>query len=663
MRWSTDTPTSIRANVSTVQILLLEDDLNDCKLIEAILAKGGISAEFTHARNRQDFLKCLSQHPPDLILADYVLPSFDGIEALALTKRMHLDIPFILVSGVLGEEAAIAAIKQGATDYVLKQRLGRLVPAIHRALEEHQERQERQRVAAELRETDNLLHAVVDASPIGIITLDLEQRVVTWNAAAETIYGWSESAVRGRPFPILPDSGRSLLAHYLAEAVEHNRTATNLEGWHRTQDGDWVDVSLSIAPLHNANGDSYGVLITVIDISDRKQIEVQQLNLLQQQSAARAAAESANRTKDEFLAVLSHELQTPLNAILGCIELMQRGNLEPTVLQHALDVIERNVISETQMVQNLLDFSHNSQGQLSLSVRSAEVAAVIQATVNSLRPAAQAKAIALQVELPTAPLSIAADPDRLQQICWNLLSNAIKFTPVGGTVTIGAALIDRQLRIQVIDTGEGISPVSLPHVFEHFRQADGSSTRPDGGMGLGLAITRDLVELHGGTIWVDSLGLGQGAIFTVEIPVPSTVENRSSTQSSASADALTLADSRVLVIEDDEDSRKLMVTVLEMQGAQVQQAAQVAAARERLQRFQPDVIVSDISMPGQNGYSFMEELRSHADPKLSGIPAISVTAHASREDRQQALAAGFQAHLAKPFELDDLVDAVIALLP
>ncbi|MGJ3245714.1 MAG: response regulator [Elainellaceae cyanobacterium] len=642
-----------------LQILLLEDDPIDCELIETALRRGGIESHVTHVAHRQDFLESLNERLPDLILADYVLPSFDGIAALQLANAICPDVPFILVSGVLGEEQAIDALKQGATDYVLKQRLERLAPAAQRALREQQERQERQKVTKALHQTDDLLRAVVDASPVGIMTLSSEQRIMTLNVAAERLYGWQASAMIDSPLLILPKSQQKSFDHYFAQVLQ-NHTVSNQEFQHLRQDGSLIDVSLSLAPLHDADDHIYGVVMTIIDITDRKQIEAQRLNLLAQERAARSAAETANRIKDEFLAVLSHELRTPLNAIVGWIKLIQRGNLNPTMLQRALDTIERNATAQTQLIEDLLDLSRIIRGQLRLKIQPVDVGVLIRTTVDTLRPAADAKSIQIEMALPTNLGKILADSNRLQQVFWNLLSNAIKFTPHVGKVVVRAEPVDSYLKIQVSDSGIGVAPDFLPHVFEYFRQADGSTTRSQGGLGLGLAITRHLVELHGGTIHADSPGIGQGATFTVMLPMRVVQANHDSTQTFLRHE-LNLQGVKAIVVDDEVDTQELLAFVLEQQGAKVKAAGNVRDALNILTYFQPTIIISDIGMPDEDGYSFLQTVRAFPNEQFSNIPAIALTAYAREEDRQHAREVGYQIHLAKPLDPSEIVNAVCQL--
>ena len=647
-------------STSMLNILLLEDDSIDCELIGQTLSRNDIAATVHRVGNRRDFLDYLNQRLPDIILADYVLPTFDGLAALKLAKTICPEVPFILVSGVLGEEQAIEALKQGATDYILKQRLERLGPAVKRALREHRERRERQLVTKALQQTDDLLRAIVDASPVGIVTLTRDQRVMTWNTTAETLYGWSADAVVDHPLSLTLPQQQPAFDH-LFEQVLNSGMVANQEFQHLRQGGSVIDVSLSLTPLHDGDGQIYGVVMTTVDITQSKQIEAQRQNFLEQERRARSAAETANRVKDEFLAVLSHELRTPLNAIVGWIKLIQRGGLKPEILQRAFDTIERNALAQTQLIDDLLDISRIIRGQVSLNIQPVKVSKLIQATVDTLRPATEAKSIQVNVEAAPDAGSILADPNRLQQVFWNLLSNAIKFTPTAGTVTVKASAEYGYLTIQVQDSGIGISPDFLPQVFDYFRQADSSTTRSQGGLGLGLAITRRLVELHGGTIYVDSPGPDQGTTFTVCMPIRQTPPALH-VEEIAPEDSLSLQGIKAVVIDDEVDAQELLSLTLEQWGAQVKIASDTTNALALLHEFQPDIIISDIGMPHEDGFSFLQRVRACSDRTIRNTPAIALTAYARDEDRDKVFSVGYQDHITKPFEPAEIVDAVSALV-
>ncbi|MBW4528262.1 MAG: PAS domain S-box protein [Phormidium tanganyikae FI6-MK23] len=408
-------------------------------------------------------------------------------------------------------------------------------------------------------------------------------------------------------------------------------------------------------PLFDANGVVEAVAGVSRDITDLKR-------LLQQEQAAREAAERANRIKDEFLAVLSHELRSPLNPILGWTRLLQNGKLDAARQAEALKTIERNAKLQAQLVEDLLDISRVMQGKLTLTAAPVSLAFVISAALETVRLAAEARNVGITLDLSEEIAPVFGDATRLQQIVWNLLTNAIKFSPNGGRVTVELRQLDQLAQIRVIDTGKGINSQFLPHVFEYFRQEDGSTTRKFGGLGLGLAIVRQIVEMHGGTVKAESQGENQGAIFTVQLPViqqasPATFELD---QTSVNIEN-PLSNLQILVVDDDNDTREFQAFVLEQGGAKVTAVASGLEALQVLDQFIPDVLVSDVGMAEMNGYMLIQQIRSRPLDKGGQIPAIALTAYATEVDQQRAIQAGFQAHMTKPVEPEALVKAVSAL--
>ena len=406
------------------------------------------------------------------------------------------------------------------------------------------------------------------------------------------------------------------------------------------------------------------------EVAERKQAEEERARLLIREQAARAEAERANRTKDEFLATLSHELRTPLTAILGWTHLIRGGNLDDSMLGRALETIERNAKSQSQLIDDLLDVSRIITGKLALDFHPVELSAIIEATIDTVRPMAEAKSIRVEPQLKTSHCLVSGDPARLQQVIWNLFSNAVKFTPEGGHVEVGLMCDERHVELEVTDTGQGISQEFLPYIFDRFRQADGTTTRKHGGLGLGLAIVRHLVELHGGTIRAESDGDGQGATFTLSLPLAQTAgaTNGSGAPMVETADAVeaeeprSLARStmlkglRILIVDDEEDTRELVQEVLGRQGAEVRTSSSVAEALRTLAGWQADLLVSDIGMPREDGYELIRRVRKLDALHQGQIPAVALTAYAGAEDSKRALAAGFQMHLAKPVDPQALIE-------
>ena len=415
-----------------------------------------------------------------------------------------------------------------------------------------------------------------------------------------------------------------------------------------------------------------GISVSATDISELKRTEESLRAAKEDAERARAEAETANRMKDQFLATLSHELRTPVHAIAGWTQILRSGQLDAAGKSRALDVIERNARLQAQLIGDLLDISRVISGKLRLEMRPAYPVEIVEAALASVRPAAEAREVRVERALDPGAGPVLADPDRLEQIVVNLLGNAVKFTPRGGWVEVRLEEGDGEVRIQVRDGGEGIEPELLPHVFDFFWQADASTTRRQGGLGLGLAIVRQLVELHGGAISAASPGKGGGATFTVSLPL---VQPQQATKERPIVEAdmagaaepagrrsrgAPLAGLRVLAVEDDEATLDALTELLSLQGAEMASAASVNQALGLLAGFAPDVLVSDIGMPERDGYDLIREIRARGHD-AEDLPAVAVTAFASPEDRRRALAAGFQVHLAKPVDPHELTDVIAGL--
>ncbi len=406
------------------------------------------------------------------------------------------------------------------------------------------------------------------------------------------------------------------------------------------------------------------------EIAERTLAQQQAAELLKREQAARLEVEAANRSKDEFLAILSHELRTPLNAILGWSEILRTGDQTRAEVIEGVEVIERNARSQARLVEDVLEVSRIICGKIRLNFGRVDLVAVIDAALASARPTASAKNITLRSLVEPLPVLSPGDADRLQQVVWNLISNAIKFTPRNGEVTVRARQDERRTEIEVTDTGIGIQPDFLPYVFDRFRQSDASITRSHGGLGLGLSISRHLVEMHGGTVSAASAGEGKGATFTIllplELPDGHTLEGDGSAKSNELLDGgpvapLGLTNVRVLVLDDETDSRRVVVRLLTRAGAEVKEADSASLVTGILSEWPADVLISDIAMPGEDGYSLIRRLRASSNVAWRTLPAMALTAFAREEDQAKALDAGFQLHLPKPFEPAALLSAVTSL--
>jgi signal transduction histidine kinase/ActR/RegA family two-component response regulator len=395
-------------------------------------------------------------------------------------------------------------------------------------------------------------------------------------------------------------------------------------------------------------------------VAERRRAEVERRRLLEQAQAARADAEEANRAKDQFLAVLSHELRTPLNAMLGWVTMLRSGRLEAAATARALETIERNTRMQATLIEDLLDVSRITAGKLSLQRVPVELPAVLETAVDAARAAAAAKSVALETQIEPGARPVLGDAARLQQIVWNLLSNAVKFSEANGRVTVSLKRIPTGVRIQVQDAGQGISPEFLPHIFDRFRQAEGTTTRAHGGLGLGLTIVRHLVEAHGGTVRAESAGPGRGATFSVDLPVASSKAGFSKPSPAATSAPPTLQAVRVLAVDDNADARYLVAAALAAYGAEATVVGSADEALAELGRAHFDILVADIAMPGRDGYDLIRHVRT-LDAPPGRIPALALTAHARGEDRDRALAAGYDVHLAKPVEPRRLAEVVASL--
>jgi PAS domain S-box-containing protein len=503
-----------------------------------------------------------------------------------------------------------------------------------------------------------------------ILFLDTHGRVSRWSLGAERMLGYQEAEILGQPSSIIftpEDLQQGVDQQELEKAVTDGRAED--ERWHIRKDGTRFWASGITTPLRDETGQLHGFSKIMRDFTERKQAEDERNQLLAREQEARATAEAANRLKDEFLATLSHELRSPLNAMLGWTRLLNSRKFDEATTARAMQTIERSAKSQAQLVEDLLDVSRIIQGKLRLNVRSIELVSVIEAAIETVRPAAQAKEISLQSVLDPAANPVAGDFDRLQQVVWNLLSNAIKFTPKQGRVMVRLERVNSHVEITVTDSGKGINPEFVPYVFERFRQADSSSTRVYSGLGLGLAIVRQLLELHGGTVRAYSEGEGKGATFTIKLPLmPVHVKPYLGEHVHPTVDLgvpfdnpPTLNGVRVLIVDDEVDSRELLVAALEECEAQVFAVASASEALKAVSQFQPDVLVSDIGMPLEDGYSLICKVRQLSAEQGGEIPAIALTAYARAEDRMKAIASGFQMHIPKPVEPAELVTVVASL--
>ena len=521
----------------------------------------------------------------------------------------------------------------------------------------------------------SVVRCVTEDTHQGFFVTDTQLRVVLWNRWMEIHSGRAAAEVLGRSLlELYPDVGEREIKEYYQSALEGRVTILS-HALHRylvalppsIPDAGFAHMPQSgrIDPLIDA-GVPVGTVTTIEDVSDRIASETALRKQIEAQQIARSIAENALRAKDEFLSTLSHEIRTPLNAVLGWARiLISRDDIDRSLLDRALHVIERNASAQARMIDDMLDMARIASGKLRLDMRPVDIVKVVLAAVDVIMPSAHAKRITLRTNLDSRTPSVLGDQDRLQQVIWNLLSNALKFTDAGGTIGVRLAPNGRFVRIVVTDTGHGISPDFLPHVFERFRQADASSSRRHGGLGVGLALVHDLIELHGGSVHAHSEGEEKGATFTIDLPtVTDRVETDAEAEAQQNQPMASLAHVRVLLIDDDADARDLSQAVMEQCGAMVMAVASGAEALAALGASSadrlPQVIVSDLGMPSEDGFQVIRRIRA-LGPQLSRIPAVAVTGYATSEDVQRALDAGFQVHISKPMDPNTFVAAVAEL--
>jgi PAS domain S-box-containing protein len=524
-------------------------------------------------------------------------------------------------------------------------------------------------IAVAERESEKRYRSLVELSP-DVIFVNANDQISYINAAGLKFFGaMSEQQLIGKsPLEFMSPESAGTARSRIADLFSDREMLPVVEEQWIRLDGSRVTVEAvaSLIPWQGTNA----IQVVLRDISERKRAENEKARLLASERVARSNAEHANRMKDEFLATLSHELRTPLNAILGWSQLLRGGQSEPDELNQGLDTIERNARAQTQLIEDLLDMSRIISGKLRLDIQKVVPSAFIKAAIETIRPAAEAKGVRIEQVIDPLAGPVSGDPNRLQQIAWNLLSNAVKFTPRGGKVQVLLQRVNSHIEMTVSDSGQGINAEFLPFIFERFRQADASTTRRHGGLGLGLSIVKQLVDLHGGAVFASSPGEGQGSTFVVHLPLsaiqiqtddgirlhPATETAASSHLSEAQTN---LAGLKVLVVDDEPDARELIRRVLKNCDAEVVTASSGEEALKLIDG--TDVLISDIGMPEMDGYELLKRVRGMTASRSSKIPAIALTAFARSEDRTRALMAGYQVHISKPVSTPELIASVASV--
>ncbi|PSR16135.1 hybrid sensor histidine kinase/response regulator [filamentous cyanobacterium CCP3] len=697
---------------SPVNILLVDDQPENLVALEAILADLG--ANLVKSTSGKEALRCLLQDDFALILLDVQMPQMDGFEVATLIRQRprSQDTPIIFLTAFSSsEQFMFKGYALGAVDYLIKPiapniLLSKVAIFIElykktEALRQKTETLQRQTtqleaINTELQTSEERFRLLSSCSPVGVFVTDTEGRCVYTNPRFQTICpGFAKTS------ELVDGAGLGSGQSWLDSVCPDDLAAAQLTWTAYLQNGqdDYAQefrlrssgeverwAAIRSARMVSEQKTFLGYVGTVEDITERKQAEAANAQIIREQ-AARQEAETANRMKDDFIAVLSHELRTPLNSILGWANLLQAGKLDPQKVEYAIDTIERNALAQKQLIEDILDVSQIVRGKLQLHRLPVNLVAIAQTALETVRPAATAKAIALTTNFHDYDrLEVIGDALRLQQVIWNLLTNAVKFTPEQGRVDIHLSIVGSlpqerlptgpypangprasasapaYAQLRIADTGLGIAADFLPHIFDRFRQADSSITRSQGGLGLGLAIVHHLVEQHQGCVWAESAGLNQGAAFTVALPLaqspspspplpPSLLPDEPSTHA--------LAGLPILVVEDDTDTRDLLAFLLEAQGAVVTTTASAKEGLHLVDSLRPAVLLCDISMPDMDGYALVQTIRTQLSAPQANIPAIAITAHARLSDQAQALSNGFQSHLPKPIEAETLVRTIL----
>ncbi len=572
-------------------------------------------------------------------------PTFDALLGLAALETARTEIELVTATGAV-VPVYLSATGSGEGE----------VPGVCLVVTDLTDQKRNQAIVA----AERLAASILEQSTEAIVVCDPHARVIRASRGAHRLAAHNPLL---RPFSMaFPLRGAALGEGGVPGAALRGEVLSGVEVTMARADGGEASLLVSAGPLVSAEGQSLGCVVSLTDITERASLRARE-------QAALRASEAANRMKDEFLATVSHELRTPLTAILGWSRMLRGARLPPDRRERAIETIERNAQAQAQIIEDILDVSRIISGKLRVEFRPVGLREVLLAAMDAVRPTAEAKGIELDAALDADVGRIHGDPDRLQQVVWNLLSNALKFTPKGGRVSLRLFAREGFAEIEVSDTGSGIAPEFLPHVFDRFRQADSTMSRAHGGLGLGLAIVRQLVNVHGGAVSAASDGPGSGAVFMVRLPLreegPDPSHDRPTPAPSADApapDALALAGVRALVVDDEPDARALVTYMLEVGGARVTTVGSALEALELIPRLRPDVLVSDIGMPMVDGYELLRRIRALSSDGGGATRVLAVTAYARAEDRATALRAGFDGYVSKPVDLGALLAAVTSLV-
>lgn len=654
---------------SNLKVLIVEDNPCDVELIHYFLESAGYNVTYQVVTLQSAFLEHILLDY-DVIIADNELPRFSAVEAIQCLSSIQCKIPLIIVSGSIREELAVECLRLGASDYLLKDRLARLGSAVKRAIENARLLQQSKESDRQLRLREELYRTMVESvSDYAFASLDTNGFITMWNSGAERIFGFESSEIIGRYFGILyseVNEENGVPLQQLKQTEKQERF--QCQELRRKKDGSFFIARISMAPMLTLDGDLLGFSMVARDVTDQVNYERERTKILEMEVAARLKADEArkeaeltNKLKDEFIGNISHELRTPLGVIIGWGDLLKEKSLSENESRDAIDIIQRNGQALLQIVDDLMDVSRIITGKNTIQAQKVDLESLVTDVMSSLSVmmAAKKATVNLQNELEKR-VTLFVDPHRMRQVFTNILNNALKFCKDIAEVNIRLYLSGRRVRVEFKDNGIGISPEFMPYIFERFRQADGSKSRSHGGLGIGLAVVKHFVELHGGRVLVESAGLNQGSCFTVEIPEVRIVEEEepSALLNERVNKARALDGLEILVVEDDESTNQLICRVLSGAGAKVASVNSGVEAITRLETESVDSIVCDIGMAGMDGFEVIQKIRKEIPEVNRSVPVLALTAYCSQSDQKRVFESGFNEFMSKPMRSAELVSTV-----
>lgn len=657
---------------SNIKVLIVDDSPSDRSIFRRYLVQNNDqSFSFTEAESVGQAFEILNREMPHCILLDYDLPDGTGNELIEKLNEEHgkHNIPIVMLSGSGSIEIAVETMRLGAHDYLVKSRAtaADLVRAIGNAIDKVRLYREKEQATKAIKVSEERSRLLFDNTPLPALVFDRETlAILAVNDFAIKHYGYSREQFLQMTLDRLDAFEDASKEVVVSQFCDDNGLIKNISAQHKKRNGKIIDVEINCHDISFQDRDARFVIVQ--DITERKLAEKEREENLIREQELREQAESANRSKDEFLAVISHELRSPLNAMSGWSKMLKRGMLDEEKTAQAIEVIDRNINLQNHLIEDLLDVSRIITGKLKIEPAEINYCRIVSEAVETTRPLATEKRIKLSLTAKAEICDGFGDENRLYQIVGNLLTNAVKFTPENGTIDVLLRTIGETVEISITDSGIGIESELLPHIFERFRQADGSTRRRYGGLGLGLAIVKSLVEMHDGTITAESKGENQGSTFTVKIPLSAKSDsqseelNKSANQNPKNPGGGMLENIKIIIVDDETDALELLKFVLRNNGAEVYAFNSPADVLKMTEEINPDLLISDISMADMDGYDLIKRIRASAFSHDKFLPAIAMTAYTSVEDRAQVLSAGFQMHISKPFDIEEVPQQIKNLL-